>query len=251
VARRGFEERAYRSFDSEESSRVAFQVTLATTDLYLRADRDLSAEGAAAARRARGEVEEHIRLCPAFASSLTPLEPPAQGLSPLVASMYAAGRAAGVGPMAAVAGAIAGAVGRELRAWSREVLVENGGDLYLDLAGDAVIGLFAGTSPFSGRLGLRVAAARTPLGICTSSGTVGPSLSYGRADAATVLATDPALADAVATATGNRIQDLGDLQTAVEWAVCVPGVLGAVAILGDRLAAVGEVEFVDLPALQG
>jgi ApbE superfamily uncharacterized protein (UPF0280 family) len=148
--------------------------------------------------------------------------------------------------MAAVAGAIAGAVGRELRLHSREVLVENGGDLFLDLAQDAVVGIFAGGSPFTGQIALRVRAQNSPLGICTSSGTVGPSLSYGRADAATAMAPDPALADAVATALGNRIHGPEDLQAAVEWARSVPGVRGALAILGDRLAAAGEVELVEL-----
>jgi ApbE superfamily uncharacterized protein (UPF0280 family) len=141
---------------------------------------------------------------------------------------------------------VADEVGRALRRWSREVLVENGGDVYADVAEESVIGLFAGPSPLSGRVGLRLAPEDTPVGICTSSGTVGPSLSFGRADAATVVARDPALADAVATALGNRIRSSADLEPAVCWAMAVPGVLGAVAILGDRLAAMGAVELVPL-----
>lgn len=239
-------ERTYRRFAAAGVTRIPFQARVDTTDLYLRADRDLAREAGEAALRFRGEVEAHIAAVPAFATTLKPLEPPAGPLSLVVGAMYAAGRAAGVGPMAAVAGAIAGAVGRELRRRSREVLVENGGDLFLDLAQDAVVGIFAGASPFTGRLGLRVPAQDSPLGICTSSGTVGPSLSYGRADAATAIAADPALADAVATALGNRIHAPEDLQAAVEWAQTVPGVRGALAILGDRLAAAGEVELVEL-----
>jgi ApbE superfamily uncharacterized protein (UPF0280 family) len=236
----------YRSFGTNGPTRIPFQARVGTTDLYLLADRDLSKEAREAARRFRGEVEAHIAAQPAFATALQPLEPPAGPLPPVVASMYAAARLAGVGPMAAVAGAIAVAVGQELRLRSREVLVENGGDLFLDLAQDAVVGIFAGSSAFTGRLGLRVRAEDTPLGICTSSGTVGPSLSYGRADAATVMAADPALADAVATALGNRIHAPEDMPAAVEWAQTVPGVTGALAILGDRLAAVGKVELLDL-----
>mgnify|MGYP005851978619 CR=1 FL=1 len=239
-------ERTYRHWGADGAGRIPFQARVGTTDLYLRADRDLSREAREAARRIRAEVEAHIAAEPAFATALTPLEPPAGPLPRVVASMYAAARTAGVGPMAAVAGAIAGAVGRELRLRAREVLVENGGDLFLDLAQDAVVGIFAGGSPFTGRLGLRVRAQDAPLGICTSSGTVGPSLSYGRADAATAVAPDPALADAVATALGNRIHAPEDLQAAVEWARSVPGVRAALAILGDRLAAAGEVELVDL-----
>jgi ApbE superfamily uncharacterized protein (UPF0280 family) len=93
---------------------------------------------------------------------------------------------------------------------------------------------------------MRIVAQRTPVGVCTSSGTVGPSLSFGCADCATVLAPDAALADAVATGLGNRIQGHGDLEAAVEWAMGVCGVTGVVAVLGDRLAARGEVEFVKI-----
>lgn len=237
--------RSYRSFDTGDVRRVPFRVCVATTDLYIRADRDLSVQALAVARRARSEVEAHIRERPAFATALAPLEPPRDPPTELVRSMYDSAWAVGVGPMAAVAGAIAGAVGRELRALSREVLVENGGDLYLDLEEEAVVGLYAGTSPFTNRLGLRIDPAHSPQAACTSSGTVGPSLSYGRCDSATVLSRDPALADAAATALGNRIQRPSDLEPAVEWALRVPGVRGAVAVLGDRLAAAGEVEFVE------
>jgi ApbE superfamily uncharacterized protein (UPF0280 family) len=108
------------------------------------------------------------------------------------------------------------------------------------------VGLFAGNSPFSGKLGLLIRPFQTPLGVCTSSGTVGPSLSFGTADAATALAGDATLADAVATGMGNRVQSAEDLQAAVEWALTVPGVRGAVAVLGDRLAAKGEVELVKI-----
>lgn len=239
-------ERSYRRFTAGAAKRVPFRVCVATTDLYLRADRDLTAQALTAVRRARAAVEEHIARRPAFATALTPLPAPDDAPAPIVSAMYAAAEAAGVGPMAAVAGAVAGAVGRALRALSREVLVENGGDLYLDLEEDAVVGLLAGTSPFSGRLGLRLSPSQAPLGVCTSSGTVGPSLSYGCADAAVVLAPDPALADAVATAAGNRVHGADDLEPTVDWALRVPGVTGAVAVLGDRLAARGAVEFVEL-----
>ena len=243
----GLGERTYRSFEPHGARRVPFRVRVSTTDLYLRADRDLSADALSAARRARRAVEDHIARFPGFETALSPLDPPPnEELPQIVTSMYAAGRAAGVGPMAAVAGAIAGCVGRELRASSSEVLVENGGDIYLDLQHEAFVGLFAGRSAFTGRLGFRVDPKRTPLSVCTSSGTVGPSLSFGRADAAVVFGPDPALADAVATALGNRIRETADLEPAVRWALGVPGVLGAVGVLGVTLAARGEVEFIGM-----
>ena len=84
--------------------------------------------------------------------------------------------------------------------------------------------------------------------VCTSSGTVGPSLSYGRADAAVAVARDAALADAAATALGNRVRGPADLEAAVDWAASLPGVEGAVAILGDRLAVRGDLELVPTPS---
>jgi hypothetical protein len=237
-------ERHYRTFEGRAERWVPFRAAVETTDLYLLAERDLSDEALAAAGRARRILTDHIAGRPEFATALRPLDEPTGLFDDLLRSMYGAGRAAGVGPMAAVAGAVAEHVGRELRELSREVVVENGGDLYLDLAEEATVGLFAGPSPFSGRLGLRIAADRTPLGVCTSSGSVGPSLSFGVADAATVLSRDAALADAVATGVGNRVQGPEDLEAAVAWALTLPGVVGALAVLGDRMAVQGEVEFV-------
>jgi ApbE superfamily uncharacterized protein (UPF0280 family) len=241
----GRSDRFYRAFEIGAQRRVPFRVCIATTDLYLRADRDLSAEAFAAARRARRQIEAHIVRRPAFATSLEPLEPPGEPIAPILASMYAAGRAAGVGPMAAVAGAVAEAVGRELRGHSREVMVENGGDVYLDLEEEAVVGLLTGPSPFGEKLGMRVAPNSTPLGVCTSSATVGPSRSFGRADAATAVSRDTALADAVATRLGNRFRGTDDLESHIDWAVAISGVLGAVVVIGDRLAAAGDVELVE------
>ena len=237
-------DRIYRSVGADPRRWVSFQAAVETTDLYVLARANFSSDTLAAARRARSVVEDEIRRRPVFATSLEPIAPPDRPSTAPVAAMYAAARIAGVGPMAAVAGALAAVVGQELRTRSEEVIVENGGDIYLSLREEGVVGLFAGSSPFSGQLGLRIRPSRTPLGVCTSSGTVGPSLSFGCADAATVLAPDAALADAVATALGNRVQGPEDLEQAVSWALSIPGVTGAVAILGDRLAAQGDVEFV-------
>ncbi len=239
------EERFYRVYGHGAGRRVPFRVQVGTTDLYVRADRDLSAEVRTEVLRVRRAIEDHIATRRAFETALEPLELPAGEVPFEVSSMYRAGLLAGVGPMAAVAGTVAGAVGGALRPLTREVLVENGGDVYLELADEAVVGIYAGRSSFSGRLGIRVLADETPLAVCTSSGTVGPSLSYGRADAAIAVSSDPALADAVATALGNRVRGAEDLQAAVEWALSVDGVRAATAILGDRLAAAGEVEFVE------
>ena len=148
--------------------------------------------------------------------------------------------------MAAVAGALAERVGRALEPLSAEVIVENGGDIYLKVASPATVSLFAGKSPLSHRVGLKIDPELTPLGVCTSSGTVGHSFSFGRADAACVLAPNAALADAAASALGNRVQQAGDIAAALEWAAALPDILGAVVIVGDKLGAWGRVELVPL-----
>jgi hypothetical protein len=146
--------------------------------------------------------------------------------------------------MAAVAGAVAEQVGRALLAETGQVIVENGGDIFLYSTRVRTAAIYAGSSPLSGRLGLRVSRTEQALGLCTSSGTVGPSLSLGRADAAMVLATSAALADAAATALGNRVQSENDIAGALEHLQTIEGVLGGAVIIGEHLGAWGEVEFV-------
>ena len=109
-----------------------------------------------------------------------------------------------------------------------------------------VVGLFAGESPFNGTIGLRIEPTPVSLGVCTSSATIGPSLSLGAADCATIVSRDTPLADAVATAMGNRVSKSSDLKTAVDWAMAITGVDGALVVLGDKIAARGEIELVPL-----
>ncbi len=223
-----------------------FQVRLKETDLDIGVRREaltpeLVQRAAEAVSRFRRDIEDYIAADPVFAATLEPHPVPATAPD-IVRTMAEATAACGVGPMAAVAGAVADFVGRELGRFSRDVLVENGGDIYLRSWRSRRIGVFAGGSPFTGRLALEIrgADAAGGLGVCTSSGTVGPSLSFGRADAAVIVARSAALADAVATATGNRAKGPEDLEAAVDYACSIPGVLGALVIMGDRLAARGK-----------
>ncbi len=239
-----YEPRTYRTRMAREGL-TAFQVTVRETDLLILAIRDLSREVRGLVVRERAQLEGYISAHPNFLTALTPW-PEDPFAPPLVREMIAAGRRAGVGPMAAVAGAIAERVGRELLSDSPEVIVENGGDLFLALSRPATVSLYAGASPLSHRIGLKIRPEDTPLGVCTSSGTVGHSRSFGWADAACVLAPTAALADALATALGNRIQQAGDLAPALDWLAQVPGALGAVAVVGERLGAWGQVELLPL-----
>jgi ApbE superfamily uncharacterized protein (UPF0280 family) len=120
--------------------------------------------------------------------------------------------------------------------------VENGGDIYLKSLKQRLIGIYAGKSPLTGRVGLEIEGKDTPLGVCTSSGTVGHSLSYGQADAVIVLSPSTALADAAATAIGNHIHQPSDIPGGIEFARSVGGLKGVVIIQGEQVGVWGKVK---------
>jgi ApbE superfamily uncharacterized protein (UPF0280 family) len=242
-------ERSYRRQFRQEDL-TYFQVVARQTDLSIGIRRDrFSLELARWVEEMVWEqrvlLESYIESDPVFLQSLIP-HAVGPGAPPIAVDMAEAARQAGVGPMAAVAGAFAQYVGQALTRRSRDVIVENGGDIYLRSSRQRRIGVFAGKSALSNRIALEIRPEDTPLGICTSSGTVGPSLSFGRADAVVVLSASAILADAVATAAGNLVRSKEDLQAAVEFAVGIEGVTGALIITGDHLAACGKLKLVPL-----
>jgi hypothetical protein len=235
----GYEPRTYRDLSSGDDL-IASRVVVRETDLLIRADRDVTDEAERLVRDIRGDLERFIDAWPIFQESFVPVDVP--DTAPEIARrMAGAGRAAGVGPMAAVAGAIAEEVGRSLMRSSRAVIVENGGDIFLASPVPRDVLLVAGSSPLSGKVAFRVGPDEMPLGVCTSAGTVGHSTSLGRADAATVFSPDTALADAVATALGNRASAPEDIEAAFDWALSVPGVTGAAVVIGENMGVRGAV----------
>jgi ApbE superfamily uncharacterized protein (UPF0280 family) len=237
-------QRSYRSWLTRDGL-VPFRVAVKETDLYILARILLEQEAHEALIQLRQQIEEYIKGSPLFQTSLVPL--PADPRAPrIVKEMLAASQQAGVGPMAGVAGAMAEFVGKALLASSPEVVVENGGDIFIQVSTERKIGLFAGRSPLNMRVGIKVPPERTPVGICTSSGTVGHSQSFGRADAVCVISPSATLADAAATALGNRVQGKGDIERVLEEGRTISGVEGIVIIVGDALGAWGEYELVKL-----
>lgn len=195
--------------------------------------------------RQRELLEGYIRRDPGFRTSLEPRDVfPDAPL--LVRRMAEAAAKAGVGPMAAVAGALAEAALRAMaEAGAKHALVDNGGDIALLLEQPVTVGIFTGPSSIRD-IALRVDPRPEIFGICTSSGTVGHSLSFGRADAATVVSADVCLADAAATALGNAVADEDEehLEKALETLGGIEGVEGLLAVIGETLAVWG-----DLPPL--
>ncbi|OGO07691.1 MAG: thiamine biosynthesis protein ApbE [Chloroflexi bacterium RBG_13_57_8] len=236
----GYQPRTYRH-RIEGKDLVAFNVTEKETDLYIRATSNLQRKAQRLVLKYRRQLESYIQRNPDFQTSLVPVTVP-ENAPAIVKEMAEAGTKAGVGPMAAVAGAIAECVGKELLEFSPEIIVENGGDIYLKITKIRVVGIYAGDSPLTGKVGLEINPQDTPLGVCTSSGRVGHSLSFGQADAAVTIAASAALADAAATAIGNRVRMAGDINNAIEFARGIDGLQGAVIILGENIGVWGGVK---------
>jgi ApbE superfamily uncharacterized protein (UPF0280 family) len=235
-----YRERTYRNHILNNNLKK-YNVTICETDLFISSDLDLKEAACRSVHRHRSSIETYIRSHSDFLTSLTPV--PYDEFAPdIVQDMMEAAFRAKVGPMAAVAGAIAEHVGRDLRKDTHNIIIENGGDLFLDTRHDLRVGIFAGTSPFSDRISLNIKGKEMPLGVCTSSGTIGHSLSFGKADAVCVKAQSVSLADAVATAVGNRVKTRKDIAQALEEGMKIEKVQGIVIIVGDRFGAIGDME---------
>jgi ApbE superfamily uncharacterized protein (UPF0280 family) len=224
------------------SDLLRFQIVVKETDLLVLSTRDISDLVRETVLTQRDRLERYIAGNPEFRDTLVPIA--VSGAAPgIVKTMALAGRLAGVGPMAAVAGAVCEAVAAGVGGGVRELILENGGDLYVASTRERIIGIFAGSE---GTVGLRVAPERTPVGVCTSSGKIGHSLSFGDSAAATVLARSCALADAAATAVGNRVRGRHGVREGLAVARDIPGVLGVVVMRDGQIGAWGEVEIVGL-----
>jgi ApbE superfamily uncharacterized protein (UPF0280 family) len=241
-----YQPRTYRHWVKDKDL-VSFNVVVKETDLYIRATTDLKRKALKLVLKYRDLLERYIERHPSF---LTSLEPVAIGddAPRIVTEMAESARKVGIGPMASVAGAIAEFVGSQLLDSSPEIIVENGGDIYLKSLGERLIGIYAGESPLTGNISLEINGQDTPMGICTSSGTVGHSLSYGKADAVIVLAKSAALADAAATAIGNLIIHPDDIPSGIEFAQGIDRLNGVVIIHGDKMGLWGEVKICQTPA---
>lgn len=243
-----YRHRSYRQ-QAGDPELLACQVQVRETDLQILAPIEVREAALQLIIQYRNQLENYLPRQPLFLETLTPL-PDDPTAPPLVREMLQAAEITEVGPMAAVAGVIAEYVGRDLLQLPGcdEVVVENGGDIFLSRRRDCTIAIFAGPSSLSNRVGLKLRVDQMPCGVCTSSATVGHSLSLGRADAVTVVAASAALADAAATRIGNTVKSKGDLNRALAVAAAIPGLTGVVIIIGNELGAWGQIELVEVDA---
>lgn len=238
-----YTERSYRSRFSDDGRRW-FCVKFLESDLWIGVDSgsyraSMEDEVYAMLVELRRSMDAYLLMDPAYKAALTPYDAGLEAPD-ILKEMSRVSHKTGIGPMSAVAGAVAKHVADFLG--TKEVIVENGGDIYAKATNDMDISVFAGQSPLSEKVGLHIPAAAFPCGICTSSGTVGPSLSLGRADAMMIVCQDVLLADSYATAMANRIKTVNDLQPVIESIQAIPEIQGALAIKDDQLAVTGQYE---------
>jgi ApbE superfamily uncharacterized protein (UPF0280 family) len=236
-----FQRRFYRDWVYPKGLHKA-EIVVKETDVQVLTDKPLD-RGFVTRRIClyRGAIEDYIYLKDKrFLTSLKPLAVELHAAS-IIREMARQAAAADVGPMAAVAGAIAQFVGRDiLRRGYTDVIVENGGDIFLRVTRDVRVGFYHGKNKILNSLRLKIKPRNTPLGVCASSGTLGHSLSFGIADSVVVAAGNAALADAVATAAANRVNTKEDCAGAVDFARSIKGVRGVIVVLGDQMAGWGD-----------
>lgn len=240
-----YEPRWYRRL-MEGARFTSFTITYLETDLWIGISPssfrpEIPDYALDKARELRTVMDQYISCNPQFLKSLVPIKPDAQA-HPVIQEMIKATAVSGTGPMSAVAGAFAQFVGEAIirKFHVKEIVVENGGDIYLSIQNDLEVGVFAGTSPLSNKLAVVIPAAFSPMGLCTSSGTVGPSLSFGKADAAMIACKNAALADAFATRFGNEVKSPTDIQAAIKLSEEFPDILSILLIANDQLGVRGK-----------
>jgi len=239
---RNYQERFYRKWTGGNDL-LTQEVIVGETDIFIYAEKDVKKIAQEFIKKYRAEVEDYIRLRPEFKESLKPLDLD-QDAPAIIKDMLAASKLAGVGPMASVAGAIAEFVGKALLSSTRQVIVENGGDIFIKSNIERTVAIYAGDSSLTNKLYIKVKPQDAPLGICTSSGTLGHSLSFGKADACVIISKSTSLADAVATAACNRVKEKEDIQSALKFAVSIDGIEGALIIYKKDFGVLGDIELV-------
>jgi ApbE superfamily uncharacterized protein (UPF0280 family) len=223
-----YQERAYRNYVRADNL-VKFEIIEKETDLLILADKNLYDKAFTATLKYRAELEKYIESDPAFLKTYSPYRV-RYDAPPIARAMADAARKVKVGPMA----------------FSEELIVENGGDIFLKINQPRKVGVYAGASPFSEKIALEVEPRTEPFSVCTSSGTVGHSFSFGKADAVVIIAKSAPLADAAATAVGNVVKETTDIEAGLKQAKKIKGLDGVLIIKDDQMGALGKVKIVPL-----
>ncbi len=190
--------------------------------------------------RQRKILEDYIARHPEFETAFEPVALLADA-PPSAQQMACAADRVGTGPMAAVAGTMAQLAAQAgIEAGADEMIVENGGDIYLQTKSAATIGLYSGASELADRLAFSLKVEDTPISICSSSSKMGHSTSLGQCDLATVVSKDAALADAAATQAANLVQTMEDVEPTLNRIAAIDGVDGVLIVKDKHIGMAGK-----------
>ncbi|MCM8760219.1 MAG: UPF0280 family protein [Candidatus Omnitrophica bacterium] len=232
-------ERFYRTF-SKSAGLKSFQVRVEETDLLVLAEKNLKVEIEKEVIKQREIIKSYIKHHPEFYTSFSPV--PCESEQEIIKLMCVSAMATETGPMASVAGAIAESVGLKMLLMSNQIIIENGGDIFAKMDREFTAGIYAGSSPLSLKIGIVLPGRAEPFGIATSSGTVGHSFSYGKADAVTVVSSSAAFSDGAATYFGNLIKDHIEQEKIETELKKFPFIEGLLIIKGKEIFLWGEIE---------
>ncbi len=241
MKRVSFENKFYRDW-IKDNSLYRINVVEKETDLFIQTDKKINNDLILKlVINYRAQIQDYIDTHKDFLYSLKPLKVESRAPS-IVKLMARSAKLCDVGPMASVAGAIAEFIGKELTKFGcREVLIENGGDLFIKTSVDRMLAIYSSNKKLNKKILLNINSNDSPLGVCASSGTIGHSLSFGEADCVVICAENSVLADAAATSACNMIKSKNDLSTAIEKSKATKGIKGIVAIIDNSLAAWGNI----------
>lgn len=203
-----YEERLYRN---KVLSKFKIEVSFKESDLLICSDNEIAKEKAQGVLvKYYEQVEKYIMENPLFLTSLSPLEID-QAAPAIIKEMLEASQVTGIGPFSSVAGAVAQYVGEELLGYCQEIIVENGGDIFLKINQDKIIGVYLGQELKVNNINLKIKKRGQAFGVASSSSSLGHSLNFGKADLVSVVAKNIIIADGFATAISNRIKKIEDV----------------------------------------
>jgi hypothetical protein len=236
-----------RSLTQKNDGLKTLQIRLKESNIFIsfNAKKTIKNKACKYIKKLRKDVESYIKAEPEFEYSFKPLKAK-RGAPKIIKEMSKAAAKAEVGPMTSIAGAIAMELGKLLRQDCSEVIVENGGDIYVDLKRPIIVGLWCQNKKIRKSLGLLLPKVRGHISVCTSSGVLGHSYSKGKADAATIIAKNTAFADAWATRLGNEIKSKKDIKRGLSLIKKQKDILGALIILDKSIALYGNVELTQI-----
>ena len=235
-------ERHYRGICNPGPDELSYQVVIEQSDLFIISRTDVKSMILDRLNIIRREIKGYIYLNPDFSSSLIPVEVKVNSPE-IIRNMAHAAELFGVGPMAAVAGAISQDIADHVSNISPDILVENGGDIFVHSTKDRTVGLLPHPDePVT--LGIKIPGAETPCAICSSSSTIGHSLSLGHGDLVAARSKSGAIADAAATAICNMLHSRHSLDTlgSMKEELQKKGVTGLLAQIGADMLVWGNIE---------